>query len=202
MRKIAAGMLMSLDGVVESPNTWGWSRYMDAEMTKGIVAGISQADTVLLGRRTYEEFAKLWPGQGSEVPMADFLNKSPKYVVSSRLTAPLEWANSRLITGDIAEQIMALKQQPGKVIQVPGSPTLVRWLLAEGLLDLLSLSIAPIVVGSGMRLFDGIGKEVRLKLVHETTLSTGVIGATYEATTIKSQPAEPAITFPDAAVRS
>jgi dihydrofolate reductase len=201
MRNIVAGMLMSLDGVVESPNDWGWSRYMNEEMSRGIMYGISQADAVLLGRRTYEEFARLWPSQASDVPMSDFLNKSPKYVVSSSSRIPLDWQPADLVTGNVAEQLKALKQQEGKNIQVPGSPTLVRWLLREGLLDSLSLSIAPIVVGKGMRLFDAIGKEVVLKVVHSTVLSNGVIGATYQPASRDGREREPAMTFPDAAVR-
>ncbi len=132
MRKIVAGLFMSLDGVVESPNTWAFSRYLDAEMSQRIGAGILQADAVLLGRRTYEEFAKLWPTQPNNVPMARFLNGSPKYVVSASLRAPLEWANSTLVQGNLDEALASLREQPGKNIQVPGSPTLVRALLRAG----------------------------------------------------------------------
>src|SRR5712692_6155702 len=180
MRKIVAGLLMSLDGVVEAPDRWGWPRYMNEEMSRGIMAGVAQADAVLLGRRTYEQFAKIWPGQPSDVPMSDFLNSSPKYVASHTLRDPLEWAQSTLITGNLADELARLKQQPGKNILVPGSPTLVRSLLRDGLLDELSLNICPIVVGDGMRLFDGIGAEVTLKLVDSTVLSTGVLGVTYQ----------------------
>lgn len=178
MRRIVAGLFISLDGVVESPNKWSFP-FFDDEMWQGISAGIAQADAVLLGRRTYQEFAELWPKQGSDVPMADFLNNAPKYVVSSTLET-VEWNNSRLITGDLADELAKLKQQPGKNIQIPGSPTLVRSLLRDGLLDELSLNICPIVIGSGMRLFDEITDQVRLKLVNSTTLSTGVLGVTYQ----------------------
>jgi len=179
MRKIVAALLMSLDGVVDGTDRWGWPRYMNAEMTAGIVAGVAQADAVLLGRRTYEQFAKIWPGRGSEVPMADFLNHSPKYVVSTTLREPLEWSNSKLIVGDLAAELERLKSLPGKNIQVPGSPTLVRSLLRDGLLDELTVSICPVVVGQGMRLFDGIGGEVSLRLVRSVPLSNGVLGVTY-----------------------
>ncbi|HEX2648244.1 MAG TPA: dihydrofolate reductase family protein [Candidatus Dormibacteraeota bacterium] len=179
MRKIVAALLMSLDGVVEGTDRWGWPRYMNAEMTQGIVAGVAQADAVLLGRRTYEQFLKIWPGRGSDVPMADFLNKSPKYVVSSTLRDPLEWSNSRVIAGDLTEELNRLKSLPGKNIQLPGSPTLIRSLLRDGLLDELTISVCPVVVGQGMRLFDGIGKEVSLRLVRSVPLSNGVIGVTY-----------------------
>jgi len=179
MRKIVAALLMSLDGVVDGTDRWGWPRYMNAEMTQGIVAGVAQADAVLLGRRTYEQFVKIWPGRGSEVPMADFLNHSPKYVVSTTLRDPLEWSNSKVIVGDLAQELDRLKSLPGKNIQVPGSPTLIRSLLREGLLDELTFSICPVVVGQGMRLFDGIGKEVSLRLVRSVPLSNGVLGVTY-----------------------
>jgi len=201
MRKIVAGLLMSLDGVVESPSEWGWSQYMNDEMTQGIVAGIAEADAVLLGRRTYVEFADLWPNQGSDVPMADFLNNSHKYVVSASLGPPLAWANSSLITGDLAEELTKLKQQPGKNILIPGSPTLVRSLLRDGLLDELSLNVCPVVVGSGMRLFDGVARRVSLKLVHSSTLSTGVLGVTYQPVRVGRQVPEPAVSFPSAAAR-
>ncbi len=133
MRIIAAGLFISLDGVVESPGQWGF-QFMNDEMSQGIAAGISQADTVLLGRRTYLEFAQLWPRQGSDVLMADFLNHSPKYVVSSTLNA-FSWQPAVQIKGDIVAQLTRLKQTPGKNIQVPGSPTLVRFLLLNKLLD-------------------------------------------------------------------
>lgn len=199
MRHISAGLFISLDGVVESPDRWGF-QYMTAEMGKSISAGIAQADAVLLGRKTYLEFSKLWPGQGSEVPMADFLNKSPKYVVSSSLSQ-LDWQPASLIKTDLVAELNRLKQQPGGTIQVPGSPTLVRYLLQNGLLDMLSLSICPIVVGSGMRLFDEEGRLIGLNLVHSTILDNGVIGATYRPVTLGSQAASSSINFPQAAIR-
>ena len=177
MRKVVAGLFISLDGVVESPEKWGF-QYANEEMWKGIVAGVALADAVLLGRRTYQSFVKVWPSQSSEVPMADFLNNSPKYVVSAAPVA-LEWANSSRITGDLAEALTKLKEKPGKNIQIPGSPRLVRSLLNDGLLDELSLSVCPIVVGSGLRLFDEMTHQVRLKLVESTTFSTGAFGVTY-----------------------
>jgi dihydrofolate reductase len=177
MRKIVAGLFMSLDGVVEAPNNWAF-QYSSDELWAGITAGIAQADAVLLGRRTYENFVTFWPTQGSDVPMSDFLNNSPKYVVSGTLET-LDWANSTALTGDLADELAKLKRQAGGNIQVPGSPTLVRSLLRDGLLDELSLSICPIVVGSGMRLFDGLTAQVRLELVDSTSLSSGVVGVTY-----------------------
>ena len=181
MRKIVAGLAISLDGVVESPSESGWMRF-DDEMWEVISAGIAQSDAILLGRRTYLSFAALWPHQGSDVPMADFMNQTPKYVLSSTLDAQdtLAWANSRLVTGDLAEVVAKLKQQPGKNIQVPGSPTLVRSLLRDGLLDELSLMVHPVVIGSGMRLFAEMTDQVRLKLVESRALGTGVLSVTYQ----------------------
>ena len=178
MRKIVTGLFMSLDGVVESPFSWA-SQYFNDEMFEWIGAGLPQADAILLGRRTYLEFAELWPSQGSSVPMADFLNNTPKYVVSSTLDT-LDWGPSSLVRGDLAEEIRNLKQQPGKNIQIPGSPTLVRSLLCDGLLDELSIGIAPIVVGSGMRLFDEITEQVPLKVLESKTLDTGMLAVTYQ----------------------
>lgn len=178
MRRVVAGLFISLDGVVEAPGRWGF-QFLNEEMSKGMVAGVAQADAVLLGRRTYLEFAEMWPKQGNDVPMADFLNNSPKYVVSSTLRPPLAWANSSLLSGDLAEELTELKNAPGKNIQVPGSPRLVRSLLREGLLDELSLSICPVVVGSGMRLFDEITHQVALELVDSRAFSTGALGVTY-----------------------
>jgi len=89
-------------------------------------------------------------------------------------------ANSRLITGDLAEELTKLKQRPGKNIQIPGSPTLVRSLLRDGLLDELALLICPVVVGSGLRLFDGMTRQVELELVESRTFSTGALSATYQ----------------------
>lgn len=169
---------MSLDGVVEAPGEWGFSHYFSAEMQKGISDGIAEADAVLLGRRTYLEFAELWPKQGSEVLMSDFLNNSPKYVVSSTLTT-LDWNNSQLLSGDLAEELARLKALPGRNILVPGSPVLVRSLLRDGLLDELSLNICPVVVGKGMRLFEGLTELLRLEVVDSKILGNGVIGVTY-----------------------
>jgi dihydrofolate reductase len=178
MRKIVAGLAISLDGVVEAPSRGNWMLYND-EMGEIIGAGIAQADAILLGRRTYLEFAALWPGMGSDVPMADFMNNTPKYIVSSTLHT-LKWANSILLTGDLAEEVAKLKAQPGRSIQIPGSPRLVWSLLRDGLLDELALMVHPIVLGSGMRLFEEMTGRISLKLVDSRTLSTGVVSVTYQ----------------------
>jgi dihydrofolate reductase len=178
MRKVVAGLAITLDGVVESPSPSNWMLFND-EMWEVIQAGIAQSDAILLGRRTYLEFAALWPTQGSEVPMADYMNDTPKYIASTTLKEPLEWKNSTLIKGNLAEELTKLKEQPGKNIQVPGSPRLVRGLLLDGLLEELALMVHPTVIGSGLRLFDEVPHQVRLELVQSRTLSTGVLSVTY-----------------------
>jgi dihydrofolate reductase len=181
MRKIVAGLFISLDGVFEAPETWHFP-YFNDEMGEAVGAQMAASDCMLLGRVTYEEFASYWPNQtsdGEAGEMADVMNDTPKYVVSSTLTDPA-WKNTTLIDGDnAAEELTALKQQPGKDIAITGSGTLVRTLLRDGLLDELRLLVHPIVVGHGKRLFDD-GEQVPLKLVDATTFSTGVLALTYQ----------------------
>src|SRR6266704_1597736 len=114
----------------------------------------------------------------NDEPGADFMNNTPKFVVSTTLDK-VEWQNSTLITGNFVEEITRLKEQPGKNIAISGSPTLVRWLLREGLLDELHLLVHPIVVGHGKRLFEGEAGQVPLKLVDSKTFSTGVLSLNY-----------------------
>jgi len=110
----------------------------------------------------------------------------------------LDWGPATLVTGNLPDELMKLKQQPGKNIQIPGSPRLVRSLLLEGLLDELSISICPIVVGSGLRLFEDVTDQVVLMVVQAVTLSTGVIGVTYQPTSAHPASSEPSIvTFPE-----
>jgi dihydrofolate reductase len=174
MRKITAGLFISLDGVVESPSEWAYPHFNDEAMG-AINEGLPQADAILLGRHTYLEFAELWPGR--EGPMGDFLNQTPKHVVSSTLDT-LEWGPAALLEGDLAEALTELKRQPGRNIQVPGSPRLVGSLLRDGLLDELTLMAAPVVVGAGARLFDEIGGRIELELV-ESRAYGSVLSSTY-----------------------
>jgi dihydrofolate reductase len=129
---------------------------------------------------TYEEFASYWPYQNSaDQPFTDYLNNTPKYVVSTTLEEPLEWQNSTLIKANIAEEIAKLKRQPGKDIGIVGSGTLVRSLLRDGLLDELRLMIHPVILGDGKRLFeDGLDREA-LELVDSKTFGSGVISLAY-----------------------
>src|SRR5215203_3800423 len=120
MRKIAAGLFISLDGVIEAPHTWHFPYWSD-EMGEAVGAQMMAADTMLLGRVTYQEFASYWPQQGSDVDGADLMNNTNKVVLSNTLDSVDEWQNSTLIKGNAAEEITKLKQQPGKNIGVTGS---------------------------------------------------------------------------------
>ena len=158
--------------------TSGNSPYFNDEMGAAVGAAMAAGDTMLLGRRTYEDFASYWPHQGSDMEMADQMNATPKLVASTTLDT-VEWQNSTLIKGNVAEELTRLKQQPGKNINITGSGTLVRSFLRAGVLDELQLLVHPIVIGHGKRLFDEIGAQVPLALTDSRTLSTGVLVLTY-----------------------
>ena len=186
MRKVTAGLFVSLDGVVESPEKWHFP-YFNDEMGEAVEAAIAASDAMLLGRVTYQEFAAYWPGVSSEdEPFATHMNNTPKYVVSKTLDKA-EWNNSTLISGNVAEEITKLKQQPGKNIGTTGSATLVQSLLQEDILDELGLMIHPVVVGSGKRLFQEGGGPKGLKLVDSMTFSTGVVSLTYQPAGMQEQ---------------
>jgi dihydrofolate reductase len=165
---------------MEAPETWHFP-YFNDEMGEAVASQMAAADTMLLGRRTYEEFAGYWADKGSDVEFADVINNTPKLVASTTLKA-VEWQNSTLIKGDVAEALRRLKQEPGRDISITGSATLVRSLLRDNVLDELRLLVHPIVVGSGKRLFEETPERVPLKLVDSRTFSTGVLYLTYQPT--------------------
>ena len=177
MRKIVAGLFISLDGVVEAPQDWHFP-YFNDEMGEAVAAQADGADTMLFGRKTFEEFAGFWPQQGSDVPFADVINNTPKLLVSTTLKS-VDWGPTTIIDHDVVESIAALKDQPGRDISITGSPTLVRALLREGLLDELRLLVHPIVVGHGKKLFADEEQPIPLKLTESKTLQTGVQAMTY-----------------------
>jgi dihydrofolate reductase len=178
MRKVVASLFLSLDGVMESPESWHFP-YFNDEMGAAIAEAMSSSDAFLLGRRTYEEFAAFWPEQSPEEdPIAETMNTTPKFVASTTLKE-VSWQNSTLLGEDVAGEIAKLKQQPGKDISITGSATLVRSLLRDGLIDELRLMIHPIVVGSGKRLFENGSPTTPLELVGSETFSTGVLNLTY-----------------------
>jgi len=178
MRKIVANLFLSLDGVVEAPDRWSL-RYWSDEIGQAVGAGMAAADAMLLGRVTYEGFAEAWPGRTVEEDEgAEFMNNVRKYVLSSTLRE-VTWNNSTLLTGDPATAVRALKAEPGGDIMTSGSPTAVRWLLSEGLVDELNLLLYPIVVGQGKRLFPTEGPTFPLVLTKSATFGNGVVQLTY-----------------------
>ena len=176
MRKVVSGLFISLDGVTEAPNEWQFDSF-DEDLGTEMGAMIADTDTILLGRVTYQEWADYWPTSTDE-PFAGFINNTPKYVVSTTLDS-VDWQNSTLLKGDLAEEIARLKAQPGKTITVTGSPTLVRSLLQQDLLDELTLMIHPVVAGKGKRLFPNGGDLKRLQLVSHKMTGSGVAILTY-----------------------
>jgi dihydrofolate reductase len=176
MRKIISGLFISLDGVAEAPADWHFP-YFNDEMGAAVDAIWARSDTMLLGRKSWQEFAGFWP-TNPDAEGADFMNGSRKLVVSNTLDTVDEWQNSTLLKGDPADTLPEIKAGEGKDISISGSMTLTRSLLQAGLVDELHLLIHPIALGSGARLFDG-GHHVPLRLISSTTFSTGVLHTVY-----------------------
>jgi dihydrofolate reductase len=177
LRRVVAVELVSLDGVMESPEEWAFS-YSNDEMEAANAKGMAASDALLLGRATYEQMAAFWPEQPGGTPMVDYINSVQKLVVSTTL-GEVGWNNSALIQDDVTEQIAGLKQQEGKDITVIGSAILVRSLLRAGLLDELRLMVHPLVLGRGKRLFEDAGEHKVLELAGTQTFGTGVVFLTY-----------------------
>jgi dihydrofolate reductase len=176
MRRIVAGLFVSLDGVIESPELWTGPFFSD-EVSRAVGSLIESSDTLLLGRVTYETFERAFRGKSGR--MADHLNGNPKVVISRTLDK-VDWAHSTLVNSNTAEQISALKKMPGRNINVSGSATLVTWLVREHLLDEIDLLVFPVVVGGGKRIFEGEGENIPMKLVSSAALSGGVMHLNYE----------------------
>lgn len=178
MRKITAGMMVSVDGVVEAPEQWT-GPYFSPELGQIVGSLMAASDTMLLGRVTYETFAASFAGNTSD-PMAAQMSAFQKVVVSTTLDKA-DWENTTLIGGDVAAGVTRLKERPGKNINISGSATLVTWLLRQGLLDELNLLLFPVVVGHGRRLFPAEGAPAGLTLAHTQAFGTGVVQLVYNA---------------------
>ena len=182
MRKIKSNFFISLDGVVESPDKWHFP-YFDDEMGAAVGAGFATADALLMGRVLYQDWAAYWPEHADE-PFGDVMNSIKKYVISNSLQAA-EWQNTEIISGNIAQKLAGIKAQDGGDIAMSGSPTTVRWLLHEGLLDELNLLVHPIVVGGGLaRLFPPDEPSIPLELRSAQTFKTGVLNLSYARATV------------------
>jgi dihydrofolate reductase len=176
MRKITAGLFMTLDGVVEAPEKWN-PPYYDDEMSQAVMPQLTAAGTHLYGRRSYELFRSVFTGPAAP-PHAEMMTSMPKVVVSTTLDRP-DWGPTTVISSDITAALTKLRQQPGQDISVGASGTLVQFLLQEGLLDELSLLVHPVVVGTGQHLFEGGAGKVPLKLLESRPHSNGVVALRY-----------------------
>jgi dihydrofolate reductase len=182
MRKIVAGLFISLDGVVEEPGDWHFP-YFNDEMGAAVTATLGAAEIVLFGRRTYDSFAGAWPEREAageeDAEMARALGDVRKIVVSNQ-SLEFTWRNSEQLEGDLVETVTALKNEPGEgTIGLSGSVSVVRQLLAAGLLDELHLLVHPIAVRRGMRLFDESETPIPLTLLSSETFKTGVLNLVY-----------------------
>src|SRR5215216_1400780 len=181
MRKVVVSTYVTLDGVFEDP---AWSAPYWSDRAQQIAhEQLFASDALLLGRRTYETFAASWPTQEwieREGDFAERMNGLPKFVASTSLEEPLEWQNSRLLKGDIAEEIRKLKEQPGQDILMYSSAKLMHTLMEHGLIDDFRIWVHPLVLGSGGRLFEEGVDKTELKLVDTKTLPSGVTILAYE----------------------
>lgn len=175
MGKIVSNFFISLDGVVESPDQWHFP-YFNDEMGAAIGAGMQNVGAFLMGRTLYEEWSAYWTTTDQDQDFAKFINNARKYVVSDTLDKA-DWNNTTVVPGDVA-RLREIKEQTDGDIQMSGSATTVRWLLANGLLDELKLLVHPIVVGRGRRLFEDTPTH-KLKLTDSQTFQTGVLNLTY-----------------------
>jgi dihydrofolate reductase len=192
MRKVIVNEFMSLDGVAQAPGGadedrsggfehGGWHmRYLDDSAQKWVVESLTEAGAFLLGRRTYEIFAAYWPNAPEEERVvAEPLNTLPKHVASRTLTEPLEWQNSTVLQGDVAEAVRTLKEAEGADVHVIGSTELVQTLIEHDLVDEYRVMIDPLFLGGGKRIFRDDGALRPLRLVSGEVTTTGAILTTY-----------------------
>ena len=169
---------VTLDGVIEAPS-WTLDFSYDPEMGEAIGAIMGSSKAILLGRRTYQEFAPAWSARNAEDdPGAPFMNQTPKYVVSATLQTA-EWNNSLILGSYTPAIIRNLKDQIDGNIYVSGSGTLVRAMLADGLVDELHLFVFPLALGAGQRLFPDGGPGAKLELARTDAYDSGVVYLAY-----------------------
>ena len=174
--RLRASEILSLDGVMEAPDSWV-GPYMDQEIGEYVMTVLQEADVMLFGRKTYLEMAGAWPERSGA--MADIFNGVPKYVVSTTLSE-LAWNNSHLITSKIVEEVTRLKAQPGRVMLINGSAELVQLLTEHRLIDEYILTVAPLVLLKGKRLFQA-GMEGQLQLADYKAYKTGIVRLNYQS---------------------
>ncbi len=191
MGKLVVDTFLTLDGVMQAPGGTdedreegfqygGWQgAYFDDESGQVITEQSQTTDALLLGRKTYQLFAAYWPNAPADEPIAAHLNNVRKYV-ASRTLKTVEWTNSRLIEGDVADAVKRMKQDHNE-IHVIGSGNLVQTLLREELVDRFNLWVYPLLLGSGKRLFADGTIPAALRLVESKTFPKGAVLLTYES---------------------
>jgi dihydrofolate reductase len=182
MKKITAGLFTSVDGVVGEPADWHFPYFSD-ELGAAVTEQLGSADTILFGRKTYDSFAGAWPERElageADAPMAKAIGDARKIVVSNQ-ELEFTWRNSEQLKGDLIEAVTALKNEPGdSAIGMSGSVSVIRQLLAAGLLDELHLFVHPVAVRNGMRLFDDAETPLQLKLISSTQFKSGTMHMVY-----------------------
>ena len=191
--RLALMQFLTLDGVSQGPGSpdedtsdgftqGGWFvPHLDEEFVQQAVDWLGQADALLFGRRTYDNFSRDWPQiTDPDDPFSEKMNGLPKYVASQSLKQAT-WAPTTILSGDVAAQVAELKRQPGRELQIHGSSRLAQSLLAAGLIDEVRLVIAPVVVGNGRRLFPVGGAPAGLRLVSSSTTPGGLAILVYES---------------------
>ena len=194
MRRIVVNNSLTLDGVMQAPGRpdedrrggfqhGGWAApYFDQVMAEAAGEGMAGGAELLFGRRTYEDFASVWPAMAAKNMFTAVLNESQKYVASRTLKEPLSWRNSTLLRGDAVYKVRILKAATGPDLVILGSGELIRSLMPFDLIDEYRLLIHPLVLGSGIRLFTTEVAPARLRLVDSKTTTTGVVIVTYRPT--------------------
>ena len=197
MSRITVFNSLTLDGVMQAPGRpdedqrdgfkyGGWAtRYNDPGIGSVAAEGMSKGGALLFGRRTYEDFAAVWPNMPEPNPFTTVLNNTQKYVASRTLKEPLPWQNSTLLQGDVAQAVAQIKKELDKDLVILGSGVLIQSLMLHNLIDEYVLLIHPLILGSGRRLFTDSGAFATLRLIDTKTATTGVVILTY-------QPSEPA----------
>lgn len=180
MKKIIFQMSVSLDGYIEGPNhEIGW-HLVDDEFNAYAVEMLKATDVLIMGRKTYELMAGYWPTAEDNDPVVkERMNSTPK-LVFSRTLKNVEWQNSRLATGSIADEVARLKQVPGNVVLPIGGSELAASFLDQGLMDELHIILTPILLGGGKTVLDGIKRRYPLRLLSTKKFNSGNVVVTYE----------------------
>jgi dihydrofolate reductase len=171
--RLVATEYLSLDGVFEEPGRWSFP-YFDDQAGQFKFEELNAADAQLLGRLTYEGFAKAWPTMEGTGDFGVKMNTMPKYVVTSTLRQ-LDWTGSKRIEGDVEEEVRKLKAQPGRDLLLAGSGQLFRALSRAGLIDVYRFMVHPVILGRGKRLFTEDTAKQELKLIDTKRFGKGIV---------------------------